>query len=230
MTKAILVLIAALAFAAGSYLVSFTGFAPDQFPVPQVDPPVQPAGYAFAIWGVIFLWLLASAAFGVLRRAEDTAWDAIRPALIVSMGVGATWNAVANTSPIAATILIWVMLVAALVALLRAPTTDMAWLAWPIGLYAGWLSAASCVALGLLAAGYGLVGAESAAFGAIMAAGVLAGSMMRATGNPAYGVAVIWALVALIVKNLAGGIIIPAAAGGVIVALGYLYVTQRKQA
>ena len=30
----------------------FNGFEPDQFPVPQDDPPVQPAGYAFSIWGL----------------------------------------------------------------------------------------------------------------------------------------------------------------------------------
>ena len=44
----------------------FGGFDPDQFPVPQDDPPVQPAGYGFAIWGVIYVWLILSAGFGVL--------------------------------------------------------------------------------------------------------------------------------------------------------------------
>ena len=32
----------------------FTGYTPESFPVDQIDPPVQPAGYAFAIWGVIY--------------------------------------------------------------------------------------------------------------------------------------------------------------------------------
>lgn len=226
MTKALLVLVATLGFIAGSYIVSFSGFAPDQFPVPQVDPPVQPAGYAFAIWGLIFLWLLVSAVFGVLRRADDPDWDAVRPALSVSLGVGAAWNSVANTSPIAATVLIWVMLLAAILALSKAPATDRPWLSWPIGLYAGWLTAASCVALGLLAAGYGLVSAEAAAFGAIIAAAVLAGSLVRATVNPAYAVAVIWALVALVIKNGTDVIIASAAAIGTIVALIAAYVVS----
>ena len=54
----LLVLLAALAFALSPLLSSgFNGFAPDQFPIPQDNPPVQPAGYAFAIWGLIYLWL-----------------------------------------------------------------------------------------------------------------------------------------------------------------------------
>ena len=38
--------------------VGFNGFTPFQFPIPQVDPPVQPAGYAFSIWGIICFWLV----------------------------------------------------------------------------------------------------------------------------------------------------------------------------
>ena len=30
----------------------FGGFDANQFPVPQVNPSVQPAGYAFSIWGL----------------------------------------------------------------------------------------------------------------------------------------------------------------------------------
>ena len=32
---------------------SFGGFDPSAFPIPQTDPPVQPEGWAFSIWGVI---------------------------------------------------------------------------------------------------------------------------------------------------------------------------------
>ena len=39
----------------------FTGFRPDQLPIPQTDPPIQPAGWAFSIWGLIYGWLIVSA-------------------------------------------------------------------------------------------------------------------------------------------------------------------------
>lgn len=63
MTRALAVLtfVATLAFAGSPFLSSgFNGFAADQFPVPQIGAPIQPAGYAFSIWGVIYLWLIAA--------------------------------------------------------------------------------------------------------------------------------------------------------------------------
>ena len=65
---AYLVVAATLAFVASSFVTPFAGFAPDAFPVPQDSPPSQPAGYAFAIWGIIYLWLIVSAFFGAAWR------------------------------------------------------------------------------------------------------------------------------------------------------------------
>ena len=112
----LLTLLAALAFALSPLLSSgFNGFAPDQFPVPQTNPPVQPAGYAFAIWGLIYLWLIAGAIFGIWDRATDPDWEPMRPALIISLVIGAAWIPVAQISPIGATILIWAMLATAVI-------------------------------------------------------------------------------------------------------------------
>ena len=40
------------------------GYDPGQFPVVIARPSIQPAGYAFAIWGLIYAWLMAHAGFG----------------------------------------------------------------------------------------------------------------------------------------------------------------------
>ena len=199
----VVVLILALAFAASPLWVpGFGGFDADQFPIPQIDPPVQPEGYAFVIWGVIYLWLIIGAAFGALRRWTAPDWTEMRIPLAVSLAVGSIWLPVAVRSPVWATVLIWVMLVSALMALWRAPRLDPWAAVWPIGLYAGWLSAASCVALGLLLAGYGLTSQQTAAWlmvaAAIALAFVIQGTLGRA---PTYGIAVIWALVAVTVQN-----------------------------
>lgn len=51
-TAAIITFLLAVTFAISPFFVTdFGGFDPDQFPVAQDRPPVQPAGYAFAIWG-----------------------------------------------------------------------------------------------------------------------------------------------------------------------------------
>lgn len=202
----LLVLLASLAFALSPLLSSgFNGFAPDQFPVPQIDPPVQPAGYAFAIWGLIYLWLIAGAVFGIRDRATDPDWEPMRPALTVSLLIGAGWIPVAQLSPLWATVLIWAMLATAVMALLRAGKADHAWLRAPIGLYAGWLTAASSVALGLMLAGHGILSAQMAAYAGITLALLLAlGVQAMRPDTPAYPAAVIWALVGVGVSNLDG--------------------------
>ena len=206
------VLLAALAFGLSSFIVpDFGGFDADQFPIPQEDPPVQPAGYAFAIWAVIYLWLVASAVYGVIVRANAPDWAEMRPYLALSLIVGAGWLPVAKLSALAAAILIWVMLVPALMALFRAPLLDRWWARAPIGLYAGWLSAASFVAIGLCLAGWGLMGEIQAAILCLfMATGLAAYVQVAIEGVPEYGFAVVWALVAVAVNNLTGGAILVA--------------------
>ena len=218
--KAILTLCAALAFASAPFWTSgFGGFDPNRYPIPQVDPPVQPAGYAFSIWGVIYLWLIVSAGFGLLRRAEDPGWDAVRVPLILSLVLGTPWISVALVSPVWATVMIWGMLGGALLALVRSPLKDRWWLRAPLALYAGWLSAASFVSLGLLGAGYGIgLGETGWAWVALLGALAVATAVQRAVPQaPTYGIAVAWALVAVAVKNGAGqpGVTALAALGAV---------------
>lgn len=201
--RAALVLALTLAFGASPLWVpDFGGFDPESFPIPQRDPPVQPAGYAFAIWGIIYLWLIIGAGFGLLKRATAPDWQPMRLPLAASMAVGAIWLPIAVLSPVWATILIWAMLIPALIALARAPRLD-AWVAaWPIGLYAGWLSAASCVAVGLLLGGYGFVSEDFAALIMIVIATALAFAVQSRLGRvPTYGLAAIWALVGIFVQN-----------------------------
>lgn len=198
-----------------AFVQDFGGFDPNQFPVPQDNPPVQPAGYAFAIWGVIYLWLIGGMGYGLWKRREDAAWHPMRLALIPSLAVGAIWLAVAVASPVWASVLIWVMLITALMALFRSPLHDKWAAALPLGLYAGWLSAASCVSLGLLLAGYGYVDSTTAAIAAIFLALVLASGVQSQLGRvPSYGIAVIWALVAVVVQNAGTNATVAALAGG----------------
>ena len=202
---AILTVVAAVAFAVSPFLASgFNGFAANQFPVPQDDPPVQPAGYAFAIWGLLYLWLIAGTGFGLLARADDPDWRAGRAPLFISLAVGSGWIAVAQESVIMATVLIWIMLAAALVALARAGTGDRWFQREPVAAYAGWLTAAASVSVGLVLAGYGLVSETVAAFAGLgLALGIAAAMQHLRPDSPGYPAAVIWALAGVIVANLA---------------------------
>lgn len=202
--KAWLTLLVTIAFVVAPMITPpFTGYTEGQLPIAQPNPPVQPAGYAFALWGLIYSWLAVSAAFGVWKRRGDAAWDAARPALIVSLAVGATWLWVALASPVWATILICVMLISALLALLRAPSKDIWLFAAPVGLYAGWLTAAANVSLGVAGAGYGIFfDAQIWAYLCIGLALVIAiGTIWTAPFVLTYGAAMIWALIGILVAN-----------------------------
>ncbi|MCK0148598.1 hypothetical protein MWU54_01065 [Marivita sp. S6314] len=199
----VLVFVAAIAFAASPWFVQgFNGFEADQFPVPQENPPVQPAGYAFSIWGLIYLWGIIGAGFGLLKRSDDPDWAAMRPPLFFSLAVGATWLPVANQSPVAATVLIWIMLGTAFLSLFRVGDTDR-WLQQaPVAIYAGWLTAASAVSVGLMLGGYGILTETLAAIVALgLGLTIALIAQYRLHRAPEYGVTVIWALVGVIVAN-----------------------------
>jgi len=212
--KSILVLIAALAFAVAPFLSpEFGGFDPERYPVPQRNPPVQPAGWAFGIWGLIYLGLVVHAAFGVFAHRSDAAWDRGRPALILSLAVGAVWLPVALVSPVWATVLIWVMLGSVLISLSQSKGAAPEWAAgWPVALYAGWLSAASFVSIGLLLAGYDWTGELPAAIVAlVLATGFVAWFVWRRVGWP-YGVAAVWGFAGIAAANAGSSLLVAGAA------------------
>ncbi len=211
----VLVLLMALAFGLSPLLTpDFRGYDATQFPVRLDAPAILPAGYAFGIWGLIYLWLVLHAGFGLLRRAGDPDWDRVRPPLILSLAVGSVWLFVAVRDPIWASVLIAVMLAGALVALLRAPGDPDRWLLLaPLAVYAGWLTAATGVSLGVLLTGYGWLSDRAAAVVLLALVLALAISVQLALGRaPEYGLTVVWALVAVCVRNGVGNVAVTAMA------------------
>ncbi|MGH1329746.1 MAG: hypothetical protein ACRBBK_02600 [Paracoccaceae bacterium] len=185
--------------------IGFNGFSAGQFPIPQIDPPVQPAGYAFSIWGVIYLWLILGAVCGVLRAADDPDWRAMRAPLAISLIIGTFWIAAANAAPVLATLMILVMAAAAIRAMLLAGTNQHWLQARPVALYAGWLTAASGVGVGVVLGGYAILSAQLAALLCLLA--VLSVALLVQSKRPrewAYPAAVIWALGGVILANWPG--------------------------
>jgi len=218
--KAVLVFSATVFFVMSPFLVqNVAGYDPALFPVPQVSPPAQPAGYAFAIWGVIYIWLLVSAGAGLFARGKDMAWEPSRLPLILSLGPGAVWLCVATFSPIWATALIFWMLGTAIWALRLTPAKDRWLLRAPVGLYAGWLTAAAWVSLALIGAGYG-IGPGATGWAVIALAGaLLTGTFTQRFAGPEYGAAICWALVAVGVANASSQTFV-----AILAAIGALYI------
>nr|WP_315052878.1 hypothetical protein [uncultured Brevundimonas sp.] len=155
MTRRVVVL-AAAAFAIVVPVIQMaTGLGLDQGEfAAQGDGTLRVAGYAFSIWGLIYLGILAYAVRQVLPQTGES--DAIRrfalPSIVAFVGIGLWIIAAASDARIATLVLIFMSLIALLVplvvhgGLIRAlPKADRdRWLvAWPLGLLAGWLTVAA---------------------------------------------------------------------------------------
>ena len=195
-------------------LPSFDGYDPEDFPVQILRPSVQPAGYAFSIWLLIYAGLLAHAVYSLVRQSENPGWDRPRLALMAAMGAGTLWVAFAEDQPGVATCVILAMLVFALAAVFRAPAAPGFLARTPVALFAGWVTAAAGAASGVTLAGLGWLSDTGAALAAL--AGVLAIALpvqWRLGRVPEYGGAVIWALIGIMVANRGLNPAVLAAAG-----------------
>ena len=173
MNKAAILFAAVLAFAISPLIVSpFTGYDPSAFPVAIARHPIQPAAWAFSIWGVIYGWLVLHALFGLLKRPEDPAWDVPRLPLTLAALIGAVWMPVAAISPAWGTITIWPMAIGAIIAFLRTDTARDRW----------------------------LLSAPVAMLGLVLLIAIAVQRSRPAM--PVYGLTVIWALAGIVAANL----------------------------
>ena len=221
--KTYITLLATITFFVAPFVTPpFMGYDPGMFPVEITRPSIQPAGYAFAIWGVIYSWLAVSAVFGLWRRG-DAMWDSARLPLIGALVLGTAWLAIANGYPLTATVAIIAMAAFSITAFVSAsPTVDRWWLQAPLAMFAGWLTAASMVSLGVILAGYGWLSDTATALTMLTVVVVAAITVqMRRPTMPLYGGAVVWAAVGVAVVNWAGNptVAYAAAAGAALLAV-----------
>lgn len=218
--RAILLLAATIAFGAAPFVTPpFTGYDPGIFPVRVARPSIQPAGFAFSIWALIYVGLIVHALFGLFARRENAAWDAVRLPMAASIAIGTLWLWIAPEYPITATAAIWAMLALAGLALLRVSGQDRLLLATPIAVYTGWLTAAANVSLGVVVAGYGwLTDTQSAAAMLALALTIGVSVQLRRPAYFAYGLTLIWALIGIIAVNWQPNVTVAAlAAGGILI-------------
>jgi hypothetical protein len=229
---ALILLVVTVAFGLAPLVTPpFTGYDPSLLPVDIGRPAIQPAGYAFSIWSVIYLWLIGHALYGFWQRPADPHWAVTRMPLTLAIGVGVVWLWIAGQSVIWGTVTIWIMALGALAALLRAPTEPDRWiLSGPLAIFAGWLTAAAAVSTGVLIAGYGVLSNTGSAL-AMLALVLLIALIVqfRKPRMPVYGVTVIWALVGVVVVNMGDNTLVAGvAAAGAVIMLAALVWTWRR--
>lgn len=238
------VLIAALSGPVLSYGL-FSGSERPFEPGPGGPTAAEPAGYAFAIWGPIFLLAVLTGLYQLRpAKGDEGLFRRIGWALAVGYGATGLWLVFARFGPLWATMpTIAAILIAigwSFVQAARAEggTGARRWLVLPgLGLFAGWVTAATWVNLTEVLPRYGFdrFGLEATPFAAGMVAAVTlsaAAFLERTRGNLFYAGAAAWALAAVIAANLERGFgpLVPTAAGVGLLVLAVLLVLVRPRA
>ena len=212
----LLVLLAALAMPVVAWLTNTGTFGPDNGTMSDRYPTLLvAAGYAFAIWGLIFLLDLAYAGWQATgARTQDPTLARIAPWVAAGFALTTVWM------PLFAMAQFWLCLLVifgALACLVRcalllsddaAPVQGQrVWAFLPLSLHAGWLSLAAWLNLAQVIVAYELLPTgDMLAWSLVLLA--LAAAMLlllnrRMRGNLPFVAAALWALAAVYVKQSA---------------------------
>ena len=191
------------------------GQSPAEFSADS-DATLRVAGYAFAIWGVIYLWLLVYA----VRQARPQTGESLLihrlgwPSVAALLGIGWWVVAAAFDWEMATIVLIFGSLAALLVPLLANADAIRAlprgdrdrWMTvWPLSLLAGWLTVAAPLNLITVATGNdALPGALTPTVWAILAVLVVSVVALGVTlrlRTLAYGLPIAWGLLGAFVAE-----------------------------
>ena len=171
---------------------------------------ITPAGYAFAIWGPLFLGSIVYAVWQALPAQKTNAllarigWPSV--IALSAQGVWAIYTQFANLTAISAVIIL--VSLAGLLVILRAlcaATSFSSKERWIVALVfsglAAWLTAASIVNISASLAYHGVGGGFAYPLAAAIMVGVggviAALATWRSRGNPWYALVFVWALVAI---------------------------------
>lgn len=193
------------------------GQSPAEFSADS-DTTLKVAGYAFAIWGVIYLWLLVHAVRQALPQTGESllihrfGW----PSVVALLGIGWWVVAAALDWEMATIVLIFGALASLLVPLLANAGTIRAlprgdrdrWMTvWPLALLAGWLTVAAPLNLITVVTGNGalpdLLSPTVWAIVAIIVVAAVALGVTQRLRTVAYALPIAWGLLGAFVAEQA---------------------------
>ncbi len=235
----LLVVLFALAMPVVAWFTTHGWFGPDNGTISDRYPTLLiAAGYAFAIWGLIFLLDLIHAFWQATgARRQDETLSRLAPWTAAGFALTTVWM------PLFSQQLFWLCLaviVAATACLVRAAlmlsgartlSWDQRLCAWlPLSLHAGWLSLASFLNLAQVIVAHELFSTTRQLPWSLVlfavAAVVLLVVNQRMRGNLAYVAAALWALVAVYRKQSGGELAGSEVAAWVALAIAVLLVAQ----
>lgn len=185
------------------------GQSPAEFAADS-DATLRVAGFAFAIWGVIYAWLLVYAVRQALPATAESpllkglGWPSVAALLAIGWWIVAAaldWEMATIVLIFGALLVLLVPLLAGARAIRLLPRShpDRWMTVWPLALLAGWLSVAAPVNLLTVVTGNGDLPAALPATGwALLAVAIVSGLALGVTARlrtPAFALPVAWGLI-----------------------------------
>lgn len=188
---------------------------------------ITPAGYAFSIWGLIYLGLIVFSVYQALPKNAER-FKAIRAAYILSCAANCAWIYGWHHDLILVCLGIILVLLGTLtfinIKLRKTETHDEYWLVkLPFGLYFGWVTVAAILNAAVALVYLNIKFSDSAAVilgvSLIIAATFLGVFICLKLKNYFYPLAIAWALTAIAIKHGGQTLIVSAATFGISVCL-----------
>lgn len=223
----ILVIIATVGMIVFNYFAAtgFAGGVATNVPSDKYPTTITPAGYAFAIWSLIYLGCLAFSIYQALPSQLEK-FRGLRRTYIISCVVNCAWLYFWSQEMIVVClgVILFLLLTLAFInfKLKTTETYGDFWLVkFPFGIYFGWVTAATLVNAMIALVYLGLPLGYSIYLGAafIFIAGILGVLVRLKFTNYFYPLAIAWALTAIAVKQSGKTLIVASAAVAVIACL-----------
>lgn len=199
----------------------------DQYPTLIVA-----SGYAFSIWGLIFLLDVIYGTWQLFERGVDARARALRPYTAIAFALTSAWMIVFSLQLFwLALVIIWVSLACILYAAWRVSNSvryaPAPWWQWaPLSLHAGWVSLAVFLDVAQVIVAFRLLPTTNmlpwtlALF--VLLAILLIGAIASMRGNLSYTLAAIWGLIGVYVAQHASALPGASIAGSIALSLAVI--------
>lgn len=186
---------------------------------------VTPAGYAFSIWSLIYVGLIAFSIYQVLPR-NLIRFRSVRSLYVITCVLNCSWIYFWHRDEIGYCLVLIFALLVTLIAVLvqfKRANDHSIFTKGVFGIYAGWVTAASLVNAAIflksIDAGLGSAGWQALGVGVLLLTGACAVIARWRLKNYTYPLATAWAATAIAVKQSGNTAIVAAASVAVIVGL-----------
>jgi len=201
-----------------------------------------PAGYAFSIWGLIYLGLLIYAIYQALpAQRQNVALASINKPFLLNCAANSVWIFAWHYDFVVVSLLLMFVILGTLISIYRklgiangpASRSRRLFVHLPFSIYTGWITVATIANISAVQTGLGWDAAGLSAIDwtliKLAVAGAIAAIVVLRRGDVAYGLVVAWAGYGIVVKQGATAAVAGAAEAVVLVALFVIsFQTWRK--